>query len=433
MKRKLWILLPLIMLTLSCGEKKHKMPWEDDLGKEEPKEEPSKPENPTPEQPTPEQPKVELGKALPAWSEGELDIHTISTGRGECLFIILPDGTTMVVDAGEFSRESSEYKNVAQRPNAVTRPSQTYANYIRNYMPKGRGAIDYFHLSHFHMDHMGNMEGSYSYFSEGKVSYLLSGVTALYHQIPFLEIIDRAYGKYDNLKVNSMSTESLANYRKFLDYQVGKNALRASQFKLGANDQFALKYNAEAYTNFKIENVCSNCCIWEGGKSVDIYAGKSKAENAASCGFVIRYGNFDFHSAGDIGEYADLEYRVAKVVGQVEAAKAHHHLSPASNNEKMMKVLKPQVLVATSFYVREIQPDKSKFDFITNAGCDIFCTSVGESLIEQYPTDYAKCNATSGHIVIRVAPQGDTFMVYTLDDSNSLYRVKHIDGPYNCK
>ena len=47
-----------------------------------------------------------VGATLPAWSEGEIDIHTISTGRGECLYIILPDGTDIIVDAGEFSRES---------------------------------------------------------------------------------------------------------------------------------------------------------------------------------------------------------------------------------------------------------------------------------------------------------------------------------------
>lgn len=61
---------------------------------------------------------------------------------------------------------------------------------------------------------------------------------------------------------------------------------------------------------------------------------------------------------------------------------------------------------------------------------DIYCTSVGESLIEQYPLDYIKCNATSGHIVIRVAKGGESFMVYTLDDMNSEYKVKRIDGPY---
>lgn len=409
------------------------MPWEDDLGKGE-QQQPEKPtpDNPTPDSPTPPTEGVyKVGEALPLWSEGELDIHTISTGRGECLLIIMPDGTTMVVDAGEFSRESSEYKNVLQRPNAQTRPTQVYANYIKHFLPSGRTMIDYFHLSHFHMDHMGNLESEYSKYAEG--GYTLAGVTALYHLIPFREVIDRAYGKYDALKVNSMSEAALKNYRVFLDYQVGKGNLRASQFQLGAVNQFAMRYNAKDYPNFKIENVCANCNIWENNKAVDIYAGKSKAENAASCGFVIRYGDFDFHSAGDIGDYQDLEYRVAKVVGQVEAAKAHHHLSPHSNCKKAMDVLKPQTLVATSFYVREIQPDKSKFDYITAGGCDLFCTSVGEPLLLQYPTDYAKCNATSGHIVIRVAPNGSEYMVYTLDDSDENYRVTQIDGPFMCK
>lgn len=408
------------------------MPWEDDLGKGEQTQKPEKPDTPdTPN--TPDTPKDEpkVGSTLTAWSEGELDIHTISTGRGECLFFILPDGTTMVVDAGEFSREASDYKNVLQRPNAQTRPTQVYANYIKHFLPSGRTMIDYFHLSHFHMDHMGNLESEYSKFAEG--GYTLAGVTALYHLIPFREVIDRAYGKYDALKVNSMSEAALKNYRVFLDYQVGKGNLRASQFQLGAVNQFAMRYNASAYPNLKIHNVCSNCEIWEGNKAVDVYKGKTKAENAASCGFVIRYGNFDFHTAGDIGDYEDLEYRVAKVVGQVEAVKAHHHLSPHSMREKIMKVLKPQTLVATSFYVRDIQPDKSKFDYITKGGCDIYCTSVGESLLTKYPKDYAKCNATSGHIVIRVAAGGESYMVYTLDDSDENYRVTQIDGPFICK
>ena len=406
------------------------MPWEDDLGKQEQKPKPEPEPDPTPDTPTPPvSGGVAVGEPLTPWSEGELDIHAISTGRGECLFYILPDGTTMVVDAGEFSRETSEYKNVIQRPNGQTRPTKVFADYIKHFLPNGRSAIDYMHLSHFHMDHMGNLEKEYT--KDGTGTYTLAGATALYHYIPFIEAIDRAYGNYDGLKVNSMSEAALANWRVFLDYQVGRNALRASQFKLGAINQFAMKYNAAAYPTFRIENVCSNCCIWENGQSVDIYKNKSKAENAASCGFVIRYGDFDFHTAGDIGDYEDLEYRVAKVVGQVEATKAHHHLSPHSNCQKAMNVLKPKVLVATSFYVRDIQPDKSKFDYITTGGCDIYCTSVGESLLTKYPTDYAKCNATSGHIVIRVAKGGESFMVYTLDDMNSKYTVKRIDGPYS--
>lgn len=38
------------------------------------------------------QPAPEVGRPLPPWSEGELDIHYINTGRGEASLLILPDG-----------------------------------------------------------------------------------------------------------------------------------------------------------------------------------------------------------------------------------------------------------------------------------------------------------------------------------------------------
>ena len=44
---------------------------------------------------------VEIGKTLPSWSKGCFDIHFINSGRGECCFYIMPDGTTLLVDAGE--------------------------------------------------------------------------------------------------------------------------------------------------------------------------------------------------------------------------------------------------------------------------------------------------------------------------------------------
>jgi len=40
------------------------------------------------------------GEPLPQWTPGTLDIHQISTGRGNAALFILPDGTTLLVDAG---------------------------------------------------------------------------------------------------------------------------------------------------------------------------------------------------------------------------------------------------------------------------------------------------------------------------------------------
>lgn len=35
------------------------------------------------------------------WKQGYFDIHHILTGSGDCAFVIMPDGTTMIVDAGD--------------------------------------------------------------------------------------------------------------------------------------------------------------------------------------------------------------------------------------------------------------------------------------------------------------------------------------------
>ena len=40
---------------------------------------------------------------LPEWKEGYLDIHTIATGRGDAALIVMPDGTSMMIDAGDYT------------------------------------------------------------------------------------------------------------------------------------------------------------------------------------------------------------------------------------------------------------------------------------------------------------------------------------------
>lgn len=40
------------------------------------------------------------GVGLSPWMPGTLDIHHISTGRGSCAFLLCPDGTTLMIDAG---------------------------------------------------------------------------------------------------------------------------------------------------------------------------------------------------------------------------------------------------------------------------------------------------------------------------------------------
>lgn len=379
--------------------------------------------------------KVEIGKPLPTWSEGCLDIHAINSARGECTFIIMPDGTTMTVDAGEFSSESPRYRNDIQRPDTLTRPSRLYSEYMKYFSPE-KDSTDYFLLSHFHMDHMGNIEKEYSKDKEG--GYVLSGMTALYDEMPYRKVIDRAYPDFDSLACLSMSTAALDNYRKFLDYETKNGTLKAEGFKLGSDSQIVLSKNPAKYPDFKVMNICGNGCVWVDGKPVDCY-NKPHKENAASCGVLISYGDFDYFTAGDAGGDSkgtpNIEVLSAKAIGkEIEAIKAHHHLSPRTMQQETMDILNPDVIVTQSFYIREIQPDQEIIARILgNGDTKMYFTNIDESLIKANPEAYSKCTAIGGHVVIRVMPGGKQFYVYVLDDTDLSFKVKQIDGPFNCK
>ena len=79
---------------------------------------------------------VVVGSPLPQWQEGYLDIHAINSSRGECTFIILPDGTSVLVDAGEFVEyKPSKFDRVPPKPDANTRPVEVYSRYIKHFLP----------------------------------------------------------------------------------------------------------------------------------------------------------------------------------------------------------------------------------------------------------------------------------------------------------
>lgn len=376
--------------------------------------------------------RAEVGKPLPVWSEGYLDIHAINTGRGECTFFILPDGTTLTVDAGEFSSEPKQFRNVPQRPDTLTRPSHTYARYMKRFMPR-KDTMDYFLLTHFHMDHMGQLEPEYATAADG--GYVLSGVTALYEELPFRKLVDRAWPDYDSLAFRAMSTAALANYRKFLEHAAAHRGLKPARLELGSDTQFPLRYHAERYPDFRIVNICANGWVWDGGRIADCYDGAPRKENGASCGILVQYGDFDYFTAGDAGNNTRVEYPCARSIGgPIEAMKAHHHLSPHTMEPETMAILQPDVVVTQSFYVRDIQPDKEIIRRLSEEGATrLYFTNIDRTLTEADPELYARCTAIGGHVVIRVAPGGGEYAVYVLEDGDASYRVKRIDGPYRCK
>src|SRR5215469_6886767 len=96
----------------------------------------------------------ELHTPLRSRREGELDIHHIDTGRGNCTLILMPDGTSLMIDAG--TSTAPETTSGKPRPDASRRPGEYQARYALPH--SGSTTLDYFLATHIHPDHIGDLD-----------------------------------------------------------------------------------------------------------------------------------------------------------------------------------------------------------------------------------------------------------------------------------
>ena len=156
-----------------------------------------------------------VGQPLPAWQEGEMDIHHINTGMGNAAFMILPDGTTFLVDAGALDpteARTQSPRNTKAKPSAERQPGEWIARYIRKVSKAP--VVDYALMTHFHDDHMGTPTSVSRRSEKGK--YALAGITEVAEFVPVKKIIDRGWPDYSYPRPSEDAM--MQNYRTFLDW-----------------------------------------------------------------------------------------------------------------------------------------------------------------------------------------------------------------------
>lgn len=377
-------------------------------------------------------------ETLPAWKEGYLDIHHINTGRGNCSFMILPDGTTMLVDVGDVGSESFQEITPA-RPDDAKTPATWVAEYI-NYFTRPlqkAGDLDYAVMSHFHNDHIGG-EVNTAVSQVGK-SYKLSGITELANLLDIDLLVDRGYPLYnyypDNTAMINENKNTLPNYSKFIEER-DKLGKKTEMFEVGSNTQFVLKQNPSAYPDFEIRNVCGNGMVWTGsGNSTrTVYPSssfKSGGENSASCGFVIKYGRFGYCNCADIqgennsGGAVDMETAVSEIMPPCEVVLCNHHAFSDAMHEKFISATRPKVYVIPVWGIN--QPTSPVMKRMLDTGLYpgdrmIFATGRLDNN-DKNLGEYADDILQTGHIVIRVYEGGGTYQIFVLSDTTRTYQV----------
>lgn len=384
-----------------------------------------------------------VGEVLPDWGEGYLDIHAINTGRGESTFFILPDGTTMMVDASSsLISPNNEYPPPPRKPNDVISSGKAISNYIKHFLPENNQKLDYVVLSHFHPDHMGGQSNSRPDGPGG--NFTKNGVTEIGVEIPFDVIMDRGYPDYD-FPTDMKNSALMTNYINFVEWAKNTQGATAELFEVGRNDQIVLKQKPSQY-DVKVQNIAVNGKVWTGSGTEwtteipenlnELNAAEPNA-NIFSGVFELSYGKFNYFTGGDIQyngktqfPWKDIESPISKVVSKVDVMKANHHGTSNCNGDELLGVLRPDVVLCHTW--RDVHPNPATIDrfFAANDSSKIFLTNLDAANRQKLGANAGKLKGTHGHIVVRVSPDGSEYSVFVLDDTNENYTIKETHGPY---
>ena len=374
---------------------------------------------------------------LAPWKEGYLDIHQISTGRGNATFMILPDGTTMMVDMGDLGDTSHFRQEVMPAvPSSAKSPAQWVARYVRHFSEPlhNDGKIDYMLITHYDSDHIG---------APG-----IRGVSELDTLLHIEKIVDRGYDYPTVEQALSMNRWTLPDYLKTLESRA-KRGLGYEKFVVGSDSQFTLIHQPRK--DFKIRNIYANGHLWTGDGLRDIVIGegdeytenlKAMNENRLSCTINISYGDFDYHSGGDIQgssanstrPWRNVEKFVGELIGETDVVLANHHAYSDAMYEPFIKAVTPQVCIVPvwDFY----HPQPSTLHNMLSSGIDEEYPAVRDSVSYVFSAGLVASNRErlasdgqqimpDGHIVVRVYKGGGRFQVFVLDDRSLGYEITY--------
>ena len=374
---------------------------------------------------------------LTPWREGYLDIHQISTGRGNATFMILPDGTTMMVDMGDLGDTSHFRQEVMPAvPSSGKSPAQWVAEYVKHFCdPLGNGGkVDYMLITHYDSDHIG---------IHGK-----GGVMELDSLLHIEKIVDRGYDYPTPELAMQMNRRTLPGYLRTMEARAARG-LGYEKFVVGSDTQFALR--SRPRDDFRIRNIYANGQLWtgEGFQTRDIVIGegeeyqenlKAMNENRLSCTINISYGDFDYHTGGDIQgsspnstrPWRNVEKFVGEFIGETDVVLANHHAYSDAMYEPFVKAVTPQVCIIPVWDYYHPQP--TTLDNMLRGGIDEGYPAVRDSVNYVFAAGMVGSNRErlaadgslvlpDGHVLVRVYEGGDRFQVFVLDDRSLDYQL----------
>lgn len=382
--------------------------------------------------------------SLPAWAPGVLEIHHIDTGRGNSTLVLAPDGTSLLIDAGE--AHSAERTMSPARPDASRRAGEWIARYVQRQLNRvGSEALDVMLLTHLHGDHVGEVTASSPLSTRG--DYRLTGAADVAEAVAIREIIDRGWPDY-NYPATPKDATSL-NYIA-LAREMARRGTKVCRARAGSTSQLALRRRPRVYPNFQTRVLSVNGMMWSGeGENATarfpsaegLSAEAMPTENMCCVAVRLEYGGFRYYTGGDLTcdtdygrlPWHDIETPVAEAAGPVSVAVANHHGYFDACGPSAVRALQPRVWILPTWHVSH--PVMSVLanlfsDELYPGERSVFATGMTPEALLTTERFSRLLKSSEGHVVVRVPREGREFTVVVVDPKDEREGVTARFGPF---
>ena len=385
-----------------------------------------------------------VGKPLVAWRQGHFQVHFVYTGVGETVFLVYPDGTSLLIDCGDHpARKRGKYA-VPVLPDASRHAGEWVARYVLKTNPR-REKVDYMLLTHYHSDHGGGRHYHAGLSANGR--YYLSGFGQAMEYLRFGKAVDRAYPTYDDpLPLSAAADCWTLSHLDGVYRELVRRGTKVEKFRLEkGGDQLRPLYGGAA--GFTWRPLSANGRLLGPDGSVrDLYAdfiARARPgglnENAMSIGLKYAYGPFSLYTAGDFedrvpqtdGTRREIEEAMAEIVGPCTVAKVNHH-GNSSMCEKLVGALRSQVYVGCVwdwFHVDDGTMTRLA-DRSLYPGDRLLCPGVMTAArrtrdgSRPWMADVAEATYEGAHVVFDVPPGGETFTLSLVSAADETLTVR---------
>lgn len=384
-----------------------------------------------------------VGQALAPWKSGHFQIHFIYTGVAESIFLIYPDGTSLLIDCGDIAAHKRGKYAVPILPGLERHAGEWIARYVLRVNPR-REKVDYMLLTHYHSDHGGGRGYHAGLAPNGE--YYLSGFGQAMEWLSFGKAIDRAWPTFDDPLPRRIEDDTwMVAHMQGVYRELERRGTVVERFRLEKGSDQLRPLHGDAQ-GFGIRPLCANGrVLMPDGAVRDLYADfidwtktRSLNENAMSIGMKFTYGPFGFYTAGDFedrqrqrnGSAWEIEEAMAETVGVATVAKLDHH-GNSSMCEKLVAALRSQVYVGCIwdwFHVDDATmtrlADRSLYDG-DRLLCPGILTKERRARDAQRPwlKDVPEACYEGAHIVADVPPGGKEFSVSFVSAADESMRV----------